>query len=50
MAHVIEDDEEADRIYRKMIEDGVPVLNELPTQRLASCRPGSGGQPVFDEQ
>jgi hypothetical protein len=32
MAYIIEDDEVAKRIERKMVEDGVPVLDELPTE------------------
>jgi hypothetical protein len=31
-AHVIEDDAEAEEACRKMIEDGVPVLDELPSE------------------
>jgi hypothetical protein len=30
VADVIEDDEEAERTYREMIDAGVPLLDELP--------------------
>jgi hypothetical protein len=30
MAHVIEDEGDAERTYREMIDDGVPVVDDLP--------------------
>ena len=32
MARVIEDDQEAEQTYREMVDDGIPVLDELPSE------------------